>query len=287
MFFFFFFVNSNVLLALQEAGLVPTLLPMLNDTDPVHMPLVTTSMQILEAFMEFSAPPAGLFRDMGGLGMAVDRMSLEVQRVIRSVVKKAKGESEAGRVDGSVDAAGGGTKGEGGERSNGEELRAEGVAVTGPSEAAAAAGAAALPSSSSPTAAPVSSPPSSSPGGGYQHSCTHAQRSLIKSLLRIISVVTFSPGSNVRLSAFSVPPGSQSVGSDGVPVWPKGPAGLPFCLAAMFNHAREFGGGAFEVAAAIMSDHLHHEPQCYAVMENAGLPKAFVDAVNLGELSWS
>lgn len=39
--------------ALSEAGLIPALLPMLRDTQPEHLPLVASTVRILEAFMDF------------------------------------------------------------------------------------------------------------------------------------------------------------------------------------------------------------------------------------------
>ena len=39
--------------ALSEAGLIPALLPLLRDTHPDHLPLVASTVRILEAFMDF------------------------------------------------------------------------------------------------------------------------------------------------------------------------------------------------------------------------------------------
>ncbi|MCO5577300.1 hypothetical protein L7F22_031127 [Adiantum nelumboides] len=70
--------------ALREAGLIPTLLPLLKDTNPQHVDLVTSAVHILEAFMDYSNPAGTLFRDLGGLDDTIMRFQYEVSHVERT-----------------------------------------------------------------------------------------------------------------------------------------------------------------------------------------------------------
>ncbi|RVW50067.1 E3 ubiquitin-protein ligase UPL1 [Vitis vinifera] len=67
--------------AMREAGFIPTLLPLLKDTEPQHLHLVSTAVHILEAFMDYSNPAAALFRDLGGLDDTISRLKVEVSHV--------------------------------------------------------------------------------------------------------------------------------------------------------------------------------------------------------------
>lgn len=62
--------------ALSEAGLVPALLPLLRDRNPAHINLVSSSVRILEAFMDFSPSGGTLFRDLGGLSDMIERLQV-------------------------------------------------------------------------------------------------------------------------------------------------------------------------------------------------------------------
>eukprot|EP00250_Pteridium_aquilinum_P016180 c22986_g1_i1 orf=330-11435(+) len=64
--------------ALRECGLIPTLLPILKDTNPLHTHLVASGVHILEAFMDYSNPAATLFQDLGGLDDAITRLKFEI-----------------------------------------------------------------------------------------------------------------------------------------------------------------------------------------------------------------
>lgn len=65
--------------ALGDAGLVPSLLPLLRDARPAHTPLVAAGVRVLEAFLDFSPAAAGLFRDLGGLADMARRLRAEVE----------------------------------------------------------------------------------------------------------------------------------------------------------------------------------------------------------------
>ncbi|XXG72650.1 hypothetical protein AAC387_Pa07g1701 [Persea americana] len=73
--------SSSGCSALREAGFIPTLLPLLKDTNPQHLHLVSTAVHILEAFMDYSNPAAALFRDLGGLDDTIARLKVEVSYV--------------------------------------------------------------------------------------------------------------------------------------------------------------------------------------------------------------
>ncbi|GFZ07365.1 LOW protein: E3 ubiquitin ligase-like protein [Actinidia rufa] len=64
--------------AMREAGFIPTLLPLLKDTDPQHLHLVSMAVLVLEAFMDYSNPAAALFRDLGGLDDTISRLKIEI-----------------------------------------------------------------------------------------------------------------------------------------------------------------------------------------------------------------
>ena len=64
--------------ALSDAGVVPALLPLVHDTDASHINLVSAGVRILEAFMDFNAAAATVFRDLGGLQAMIHRLEIEV-----------------------------------------------------------------------------------------------------------------------------------------------------------------------------------------------------------------
>ena len=75
--------------SLTEVGLVPLLLPLLQDEEPAHVPLVSAGLRILEAMMDFSttAVRSGdsdvvvqMLCDLGGLGFLEDRLQHEVEQ---------------------------------------------------------------------------------------------------------------------------------------------------------------------------------------------------------------
>ncbi|KAF9587900.1 hypothetical protein IFM89_006154 [Coptis chinensis] len=70
--------SSSGCSVLREAGLIPTLLPLLKDLEPQHLHLVGTAVHVLEAFMDYSNPAAALFRDLGGLDDTIARLKTEV-----------------------------------------------------------------------------------------------------------------------------------------------------------------------------------------------------------------
>jgi hypothetical protein len=64
--------------ALNDAGVISALLPLLRDTHADHLGLVCASLKILEAYMDLSQPAATTFRDLGGLTEVIKRTAAEV-----------------------------------------------------------------------------------------------------------------------------------------------------------------------------------------------------------------
>ncbi|XP_071733716.1 E3 ubiquitin-protein ligase UPL1-like [Rutidosis leptorrhynchoides] len=89
---------------------------------------------------------------------------------------------------------------------------------------------------------------------------SYHRRSLMKALLRAISLGTYAPGTTARVY------GSEE-------------SLLPQCLHSIFKKAKDFGGGMFSLAAIVMSDLIHKDPTCYSILEEANLPSAFLDAI--------
>lgn len=54
-------------------------------------------------------------------------------------------------------------------------------------------------------------------------------------------------------------------------------------LRTMFERAKQFGGGLFALAASVMTDLIHHDPLCFKSLDEAGLPEAFINAVQVCE----
>ncbi|CAL5402632.1 unnamed protein product [Camellia sinensis] len=210
--------SSSGCSAMREAGFIPTLLPLLKDTDPQHLHLVSMAVHVLEAFMDYSNPAAALFRDLGGLDDTISRLKVEVSYVENGLkVQGASTELDISECSSAQVVAGTST-----------EL-------------------------------------------DYMHPLYSAalvayhRRLLMKALLRAISLGTYAPGSTAHIY------GSEE-------------SLLPRCLCSIFRRAKDFGGGVFSLAATVMSDLIHKDPTCFPVLEAAGLPSAFMDAIMDGVL---
>ncbi|KAI4297837.1 hypothetical protein L6164_037702 [Bauhinia variegata] len=208
--------SSSGCSAMREAGFIPTLLPLLKDTNPQHLHLVGTAVHILEAFMDYSNPAAALFRDLGGLDATISRLEVEVSLVENGA--KQQGEDS--------------------------ECNARSTQVVGGS------------STDLGDMEPLYSEP--------LISCH--RRFLMKALLRAISLGTYAPGS-----------AAQVYGSE--------EDLLPHCLCIIFRRAKDFGGGVFSLAATVMSDLIQKDPTCFPVLDAAGLPSSFLDAIMDGVLN--
>lgn len=49
----------------------------------------------------------------------------------------------------------------------------------------------------------------------------------------------------------------------------------------MYNRPEEFGGSLFSLAVSVMTDLIHHEPQSFRQLNEAGLPDAFLAAIKV------
>lgn len=71
--------------AIRGSGMVPPLLPLLQDADPSHIHLVCAAVKTLQKLMEYSSPSVSLFKDLGGVELLTQRLQIEVHRVIGAV----------------------------------------------------------------------------------------------------------------------------------------------------------------------------------------------------------
>ncbi|XP_007018281.2 PREDICTED: E3 ubiquitin-protein ligase UPL1 [Theobroma cacao] len=70
--------GSNI----RGSGMVPTFLPLLEDSDPNHMHLVYLAVKALQKLMDYSSSAVSLLRELGGVELLAQRLQIEVQRVI-------------------------------------------------------------------------------------------------------------------------------------------------------------------------------------------------------------
>ncbi|XP_047975349.1 E3 ubiquitin-protein ligase UPL1 isoform X2 [Salvia hispanica] len=210
--------SSSGCSAMREAGFIPTLLPLLKDTDPQHLHLVSTAVHVLEAFMDYSNPAAALFRDLGGLDDTISRLMVEVSHVENGI----KQQSTSGDLESS--------------EYGGSEIGTSASAELDSLQ-------------------PLYS----------EALVSYHRRLLMKALLRAISLGTYAPGTTARMYGTE-----ESL--------------LPHCLCIIFKRAKDFGGGVFSLAATVMSDVIHKDPTCFSILEAAGLPSAFMDAIMDGVL---
>ncbi|KAG6402643.1 hypothetical protein SASPL_134845 [Salvia splendens] len=66
----------------RGSGMVPTFLPLLEDSDPSRLHLVCLAAKTLQKLMDYSNTAVTLFRDLGGVELLVQRLQIEVHRVI-------------------------------------------------------------------------------------------------------------------------------------------------------------------------------------------------------------
>lgn len=63
-------------------GMLPTFLPLLEDSYPSHMHLVCLAVKTIQKLMDYSSSAVSHFRELGGVELLVQRLQLEVTRVI-------------------------------------------------------------------------------------------------------------------------------------------------------------------------------------------------------------
>ncbi|XP_022773024.1 E3 ubiquitin-protein ligase UPL1-like isoform X2 [Durio zibethinus] len=67
---------------IRGSGMVPTFLPLLEDSDPNHMHLVYLAVKALQKLMDYSSSAVSLLRELGGVELLAQRLQIEVHRVI-------------------------------------------------------------------------------------------------------------------------------------------------------------------------------------------------------------
>ncbi|XVE95159.1 hypothetical protein REPUB_Repub02eG0072400 [Reevesia pubescens] len=70
--------GSNI----RGSGMVPTFLPLLEDSDPNHMHLVYLAVKALQKLMDYSSSSVSLLRELGGVELLAQRLQMEVHRAI-------------------------------------------------------------------------------------------------------------------------------------------------------------------------------------------------------------
>lgn len=81
--------SSSGCQALNDAGVISALLPLLRDHHADHLNLVCTSLKILEMYMDLSQTASTTFRDLGGLTEVIKRLAHEVETVAGTTVAAA------------------------------------------------------------------------------------------------------------------------------------------------------------------------------------------------------
>ncbi|KAL2893072.1 E3 ubiquitin-protein ligase UPL2 [Bienertia sinuspersici] len=67
---------------IRGSGMVPTFLPLLEDSEPAHMHLVCYAVKTLQKLMDYSNAAVTLLKDSGGVELLAQRLQIEVQRVV-------------------------------------------------------------------------------------------------------------------------------------------------------------------------------------------------------------
>uniref|UniRef100_A0A5B6ZFI1 HECT-type E3 ubiquitin transferase n=1 Tax=Davidia involucrata TaxID=16924 RepID=A0A5B6ZFI1_DAVIN len=67
---------------IRGSGMVPTFLPLLEDSDSTHIHLVCLAVKTLQKLMDYSNTAVTLFKDLGGVELLAYRLQIEVHRVI-------------------------------------------------------------------------------------------------------------------------------------------------------------------------------------------------------------
>jgi Domain of Unknown Function (DUF913) len=84
-------------LALQDSGLISTILPLMKDTNPEHLLLITTAVQVVEGLLDYHNPSSAVFRDLGGLDDSILRLKSEISDLESvSVSQRAEQETSQG-----------------------------------------------------------------------------------------------------------------------------------------------------------------------------------------------
>ncbi|KAL6511581.1 hypothetical protein OROGR_021178 [Orobanche gracilis] len=80
--------SSNTGSVVRGSGMVPTFLPLLEDSDPTHLHAVCLAVKTLQKLMDYSNTAVTLFRDLAGIELLIHRLQIEVHGVIDFSVSK-------------------------------------------------------------------------------------------------------------------------------------------------------------------------------------------------------
>ncbi|XP_058080803.1 E3 ubiquitin-protein ligase UPL2-like isoform X2 [Magnolia sinica] len=184
--------------AIRGSGMVPTLLPLLQDIDSSHIHLVCSAVKTLQKLMDYSNAAVSLFKDLGGVELLSQRLQIEIQRVVGGDC-----ENSNSMIDGDL--------------------------------------------------------------SEFDDDILYSQKRLIKALLKALGSATYAPANSTR---------SQNSQDNS----------LPTSLSVIFRNVSRFGGDIYFSAVTLMSEIIHKDPTCFSVLDELGLPDAFLSSVIAGIL---
>ncbi|KAL8126457.1 hypothetical protein AgCh_013662 [Apium graveolens] len=179
----------------RGSEIVPTFLPLFEDSDMSHLHLVFLAVKTLKKLMDYSNSAMALFRDLGGVELLMNRLHVEVDRVINATADDKL-------------------------MNSGESSR-------------------------------------------HYDDIIYSQKRLIRVLLKALGSATYSPANTLR---------SQNNVS------------LPSTLSLIFKNLEFFGGDVYSSAVSVMNEIIHKDPTCFPVLDELGLPDAFLSSVVVGIL---
>ncbi|KAK1393002.1 E3 ubiquitin-protein ligase UPL1 [Heracleum sosnowskyi] len=91
----------------------------------------------------------------------------------------------------------------------------------------------------------------------------YSQKRLIRVLLKALGSATYSPANTLRT---------------------QNNVSLPSTLSLIFKNLELFGGDIYSSAVSVMSEIIHKDPTCFPVLDELGLPDAFLSSVVVGIL---
>ncbi|KAG0456447.1 hypothetical protein HPP92_024235 [Vanilla planifolia] len=98
----------------------------------------------------------------------------------------------------------------------------------------------------------------------YDEDYLYSQKRLIKLLLKALGSATYSQGNPTR---------SQNMNNS-----------VSVSLSLIFRNVNKFGGDIYFSAVTVMSEIIHKDPSCFQMLDDAGLPEAFLASVVSGVL---
>ncbi|GAX74556.1 hypothetical protein CEUSTIGMA_g2006.t1, partial [Chlamydomonas eustigma] len=260
--------SSTGCAALTDAGVIGVLLPLLRDRNPAHVVLVSTTVKILENFLDYSQGASSTFHDLQGLHEMIQRLAYEAGVLATLNPDGAAAAPNASAVEAGPQSS---------ENAATNPQDPAIVEVSDPMNVeAASSSATSLPTFSTAIpfrpmdSAPVLSALQKEVSAKYPVPTVplpYPRKLLLKFLLRCIAISSYSPSNR----------------NSGRPR-EEDSALLYACLKAMFEKSTIYGGSLFALAASVVTDLIHHDPLLYRELDQAGLPKAYVESVKAGVL---